>query len=194
MTPPAIVKELEPHTLEPLISQTRVENRVLEMGLKTSRDLWGDNPIIVALLYGGKEFDTLLTDILTLDKLKYRRGTIRVSSYGKNTKSNGKPNITQDIDIDVEGQVVVLNEDIYETGGTLAYTLAHLYKKKGAKRVLINTLLDKPLSHVVNVPIYQNGFVIPEKFAVGTGIGWGEHYRTLTGIWLVNKLASSPNP
>lgn len=181
---------LDPHTLELLIAPELVDTRVVEMGLRVMNDFWKNKPVMLAVKKGGLEFNRKVTDVLRDNKFDFTSGSVGVSSYGRGTESNRKPTITEELDVDVEGQNVIVDEDIIDTGHTINFLLKHLYTK-GAKRVAVNTLLWKPDREIIKVPIYQYGFKIPDKFVVGEGIDWSECYRTLSGIFVVNMLADA---
>lgn len=69
---------------------------------------------------------------------------MKVSSYGKNTKTSGRVNIILDIHrADLSDCNILIVEDIIDSGKTLSYLTEYL-KLKGAKSVRTCTLLDKP--------------------------------------------------
>jgi hypoxanthine phosphoribosyltransferase len=52
-------------------------------------------------------------------------------------------------------------------------------KTRRPASVKICTLLDKPDRREVEVPLEYVGFRIPNKFVIGYGLDFNEHYRNL---------------
>ena len=107
-----------------------------------------------------------------------------VSSYGNGTSSTGRVRIMKDLDESVEGENVLIVEDIIDSGRTLKY-LSDILKSRGAKSVRICTLLDKPERRVVDVKVDYTGYNIPDEFVVGYGLDYAQKYRNLPYIGVV---------
>ena len=86
-------------------------------------------------------------------------------------------------DKDISGRHVVILEDIYDTGNSLDFTYRHLLTKNPAS-LRICTLLDKPARRRAGITLQPDytGFVIPNRFVVGYGMDYEEHYRNLPYI------------
>ena len=67
---------------------------------------------------------------------------------------------------------------IIDTGRTLSYMMQNLQTRRPAS-IKVCALLDKPTRRQVYVPIAYLGFEIPDKFVVGYGLDFNEHYRNL---------------
>ncbi len=78
----------------------------------------------------------------------------------------------------IEGEDVLIVEDIIDTGLTLNYLIRYL-RGKNPKTLRICTLLDKPARRLVEIPVDYIGFEIPDQFVVGYGLDYGEVYRNL---------------
>ena len=74
----------------------------------------------------------------------------------------------------------------YDTGLTLKHLLELLATRKPAS-VKVCTLLHKPARTRVAVPIDYLGFTIEDRFVVGYGLDWGERYRNLPYIGVVES-------
>jgi hypoxanthine phosphoribosyltransferase len=101
-----------------------------------------------------------------------------VSSYGMATKTSGVVRIIKDLDHDVEGQDVLLVEDIVDSGLTLKYLLKNLAARKPAS-LEVAALLRKEGIQQVPLDLRYVGFDIPNEFVVGYGLDYGERYRNL---------------
>ena len=107
-----------------------------------------------------------------------------VSSYGSATKSSGVVKIVKDLDEPIKDKDVLVVEDIVDSGRTLSY-LMEMLRDRGPKSLHLCTLLDKPERRVVEVNVDYTGFQIPDKFVVGYGLDYDQHYRNLPYIGVV---------
>ena len=108
-----------------------------------------------------------------------------VSSYGSGTESSGDVKIKKDLEHSIEGENVIIIEDIIDSGNTLS-RLSKLLAKRSPKSLTICTLLDKPERRVVDdVNVDYVGFVIPDKFVVGYGLDYDQRFRNLPYIGFV---------
>ena len=112
---------------------------------------------------------------------------ISASSYGAQTHSSGVVNIKKDLEQSIEGENVIVVEDIVDSGNTLS-RLMQLFESRNPKTLTICTLLDKPSRREVNVPVEFIGFSIPDEFVVGYGIDYAQRYRHLPYIGKVILL------
>src|SRR5206468_1270953 len=104
-----------------------------------------------------------------------------ISSYGNAKTSSGQVKVTRDLDVNIEGQNVLIVEDIVDSGVTLSY-LTRLRQQRHPKTLEIATLLDKPDRRLQPVKLKYVGFQIPDEFVVGYGLDYAEDYRNLTDI------------
>ena len=107
-----------------------------------------------------------------------------VSSYGSATKSSGVVKIVKDLYEPIKDKDVLVVEDIVDSGRTLSY-LMEMLRDRGPKSLHLCTLLDKPERRVVEVNVDYTGFQIPDKFVVGYGLDYDQHYRNLPYIGVV---------
>ena len=107
-----------------------------------------------------------------------------VSSYGSATKSSGVVKIVKDLDEPIKDKDVLVVEDLVDSGRTLSY-LMEMLRDRGPKSLHLCTLLDKPERRVVEVNVDYTGFQIPDKFVVGYGLDYDQHYRNLPYIGVV---------
>jgi hypoxanthine phosphoribosyltransferase len=111
-----------------------------------------------------------------------------VSSYGAQTYSSGVVNIKKDLERSIEGENVILVEDIVDSGNTLS-RLQVLLRSRNPKTLTICTLLDKPERRMVeDLHVDYTGFVIPDKFVVGYGLDYDQRYRNLPYIGFVEDV------
>jgi len=89
--------------------------------------------------------------------------------------------ITNDLSRPIEGEHILLVEDIVDTGLTMRYLLENLGTRHPAS-VKVCALLEKPARAKVQVPIDYKGFTIPDEFVVGFGLDWDGRLRNLPFI------------
>ncbi len=135
----------------------------------------GRELVFVVILKGAVFF---AADLIRRVPLRSQTEFMRVSSYGSGTESSGEIRLHLDLGRDVSGADVILIEDIIDSGRTLSYLVDYL-KLKGAGSVRCATMLDKPSRRQVEFTPDYVGCEIPDVFAVGYGLDYGEEYRAL---------------
>jgi hypoxanthine phosphoribosyltransferase len=161
--------------VQTLISREQIATRVGELGASITRDYAGRNVVLVSILKGSFVF---VADLARAIQLPLRVEFLGVRSYGDNTKSSGVVEITQDLTRPIEGDDVIVVEDIVDTGLTLTY-IQGLLANRNARSVKICTLLHKPARSRVPVTIDYLGFTVEDVFIVGYGLDHAERYRNL---------------
>ena len=164
-----------------LIPETEVNKRISELGKQITQDYAGKKIHMICVLKGGVFFMCELAKRIdgpvSLDFMS-------VSSYGNGTSSSGAVRILKDLDEPIEGEDVLIVEDIIDSGNTLHYLIEILHKRQ-PKSIRICTLLDKPERRVAQVDVDYSGFNIPDEFVVGYGLDYAQRYRNLPFIGVV---------
>ena len=160
-----------------LVSHQQIVERSKELGKEITAHYQNQKPpILVALLKGSVPF---LGELMKYIDLDLEIDFMVVSSYGgSNTESLGNVRILKDLDRSIEGENVLLVEDIIDTGHTLKEVTRMLWNK-GAKDVKIVSLLDKPERRLVDIEGDWIGFKVPNEFVIGFGLDFDEKYRNL---------------
>ena len=161
--------------LRPLIPEEKIRARIAEIGAQIRRD-FGDRTVTCVCVLKG-------SFIFAADLIRAIGGDVRceflgVSSYQGGTQSTGVVKITKDLSSPIEGQDVIIVEDIIDTGLTLHYLLEML-SVRHPKSLSVCTLLDKPANREVEMEADYVGFSIPDEFVVGYGLDLAELYRNL---------------
>lgn len=166
---------------EVLLTPEAINARVVEVAKAIAADYAEKRPLVVGTLKGAVVFFADLVraihpvpDGLSLD-------FVRASSYGAGTDSSGTVSLVGSADGSLEGRHVLLVEDIVDTGHTAVRLLAH-YRAAGAASVKLVSLLSKPARREVEIEPDYCCFDIPDKFVVGYGLDFAEHYRSLPYI------------
>lgn len=159
-----------------LVSEERIAGRVAELGARISQDYAGKRLTLVSVLKGSLPF---MADLMRAITIPVRIDLMEVSSYGGSaTESSGLVRILKDLSASIEGEDVLIVEDIIDTGLTLNYLVRYL-RGKNPVSLGICTLLDKPARRLVDISVAYTGFTIPDQFVVGYGLDYNERYRNL---------------
>src|SRR6266850_7333836 len=170
------------YTLRPLFSAQQIQKRVQEMGLQIGADYPDGTLHLVCILKGACFF---LADLARSIERETVIDFMGITSYGSRKTSSGAVKLTKDLDSSVEGADVLLVEDIVDTGVTLNYLINILQPRK-PRSVRVAALLDKPDRRVRPVDVAYVGFEIPDEFVVGYGLDFGERYRNLKDICVLD--------
>ena len=167
---------------EVLLTDERIAARITELGERITADYSGRPITLVSVLKGALPF---MADLMRAIDLPLRIDLMEVSSYGGTaTESSGLVRILKDLSASIEGEEVLIVEDIIDTGLTLNYLIRYL-RGKNPKSLRICTLLDKPARRLVEIPVDYIGFEIPDQFVVGYGLDFGERYRNLRFVGIL---------
>lgn len=167
--------------IETLISKEEVEKRIQEMADELSERYAGKYLKLVGILKGSVFFLTELAKRMTIP---ITMDFISISSYGNSMESSGILKFNKDLDDPIEGEDVLVVEDILDTGRTLSYVLKIFETRKPASLAVV-TLLDKPSRRLVNVDLLMAGFSIEDRFVVGYGLDYAQQYRNLPYIGVI---------
>ncbi|WP_241646833.1 hypoxanthine phosphoribosyltransferase [Rosenbergiella metrosideri] len=165
------------HTVEVMISEQEIKNRVTELGqqITTAYQDRGREMVLVGLLRGSFMF---MADLCRAIDVSHEVDFITASSYGNGMSSTRDVKILKDLDEDIRGKDILIVEDIIDSGNTLSKVREILQLREPAS-VAICTLLDKPERREVDVTVEYVGFSIPDEFVVGYGIDYAQRYRHL---------------
>lgn len=164
-----------------LISAEQITARVRELGAQITKEYAERRLVLVSVLKGSFVFTA---DLARHIDVPLRVEFLGVRSYGEGTSSTGVVQITQDLTRPIEGDDVLIVEDIVDTGLTISHLL-QLFRTRMPNSVKVCSLLHKPARSRVDVPIHYLGFTIEDKFVVGYGLDWAERYRNLPYIGVV---------
>jgi hypoxanthine phosphoribosyltransferase len=169
---------------EILLTEARIQAKVAELGERISADYAGRQLTLVSVLKGSLPF---MADLMRAITIPVRIDLMEVCSYGGSaTESSGLVRILKDLSASIEGEDVLIVEDIIDTGLTLNYLIRYLRGKNPAT-LRICTLLDKPARRLVDIPVDYTGFTIPDQFVVGYGLDYGEIYRNLRFVGVLRR-------
>lgn len=170
-----------------LVSQEAIESRMDELAAQVNRDYKELDPLFVCILKGAV---VVFADLLKRIEIPCSIDFMAISSYGSATKSSGVVRIIKDLDHEIENRHVVIVEDIVDTGLSMSYLLNYL-KNRNPASVRIFTLLDKPSRRRVEISADYVGFTIPDEYVIGHGLDFGERFRNLPDVCVLNPSLHS---
>jgi hypoxanthine phosphoribosyltransferase len=171
------MKPLHPDLARILISSDQIETRVQELAGQISRDYQDLGRIyMVGILKGAFIF---LADLTRHLEIPHAVDFMALSSYGQ-TSTSGTVRILMDLRESIEGQHVLIVEDILDTGNTLNYLARILAERNPAS--LKTCVLVRKIRDGVDFPVDYLGFDIPDVWVVGYGLDYADQHRTLPFI------------
>lgn len=165
-----------------MLSAEQIAARVRELGAQIAKDYSDRRLVLVSVLSGSFVFTADLARAIDLTNVRIE--FLGVRSYGEGTTSSGVVQITRDLARPIEGEDVLIVEDIVDTGLTIAH-LIELFGTRHPASLKVCALLHKPARTKVEVAIHYLGFTIEDRFVVGYGLDWAERYRNLPFIGVV---------
>ncbi len=164
-----------------LFTEEEILRKIRQVAEQISRDYAGRELKLIGVLKGSVFFLTALARELTVPVTVDFLG---ISSFSASAPP-GIVRISKDLDESIEGQHVMLVEDIVDTGFTTRYLLQHL-SGRGPKSVAVCTLLDRTPRRIVQIPLDYRCFEIPDRFVVGFGLDYRQLYRNLKYVAVLN--------
>jgi hypoxanthine phosphoribosyltransferase len=158
-----------------LFTEEQIEARIREVAAEISSKYAGRTIKLIGVLKGSIFFLTALARHLQIPaKIDF----LAISSFSNKSGSPGVVRIAKDLDESIEGEDVLLVEDIIDTGFTLRYLMQTL-AGRGPNSLSVCTFLDRNSRRIIQVPVDFRCFEIPDRFVVGFGLDYNQLYRNL---------------
>jgi hypoxanthine phosphoribosyltransferase len=165
-----------------LFTEEEIRQRIRQVAAEISDHYAGRELKLVGVLKGSVFFLTALACELTVPVTVDFLG---ISSFSPSKAAPGMVRISKDLDESIEGEHVLLVEDIVDTGFTTRYLLQHL-SGRAPKSLAVCTLLDRTPRRIVQIPLDYRCFEIPDRFVVGFGLDYRQLYRNLKYVAVLN--------
>ena len=172
-----------PEITRKLVDEDEIKTIVERLGAEITADYGSveNDLIVIGLLRGSFIF---MADLIRAIETPLVVDFMTVSSYGDGTVSSGDVKIVMDVDSSLEGRDVLLVEDIVDTGRTFA-KVVRMLKNRKPKSIKTCTFLNKPSRRISEVQIDFCGKDIPDEFAIGYGLDYGQRYRDLPYVGIL---------
>jgi len=172
-----VVKVLD-KTFSVSISSDSIQREISRIAEEINRDLAGKDPVFLAILNGAFMFASDLFKQLTIPA---QISFLKLASYS-GTSSTGHVKQLIGLNQEIKDRVVVVLEDIVDTGVTLD-TIVRQLTGFQPREILVATLLHKPEATLKPVTLNYVGFSIPNEFIVGYGLDYDGYGRNLADIY-----------
>jgi hypoxanthine phosphoribosyltransferase len=172
------IVQLDDKRFRLFIRQPAIQKEVARISAELSRDLADKNPVFLGILNGAFMF---AGDLLRQLDFPCQISFLKMESYsGMGTTGTVRELIG--INCTLEGRVVVILEDIVDTGATLEAIIRKLSGYHPAE-VRVATFLHKPGATARKVRLDYVGMEIPNDFVVGYGLDYNGYGRNLREIY-----------
>ena len=108
------------------LTEEQLNKRIAEIGAQITEKYRGQSVYLICILKGSIFFTTELAKRIDLPMTM---DFMSVSSYGSGTESSGDVKIKKDLEHSIEGENVIIIEDIIDSGNTLSSFQAPCQKK-----------------------------------------------------------------
>ncbi|MBS3812824.1 hypoxanthine phosphoribosyltransferase [Candidatus Bipolaricaulota bacterium] len=170
-----------------IYTEGEIQRRVKELGVEvdeylernvSKEEIWSRPPIAVCILRGASVF---MADLTRYMEVPIEYDFMSVSTYGDATEP-GEVRVLKDLDRSITNRIVIVVEDIVDTGETLHHLL-RAFHARSPKAIKVSSLLDKSSRRKKDVDIDFKGFDLEEDlFLVGYGMDYAGKYRNLPFI------------
>jgi hypoxanthine phosphoribosyltransferase len=162
---------------EPFIAEEDIQKEVSRLAEAMNRELAEKDPIFLGILNGAFMF---ASDLYKQLNFPCQITFLKLASYS-GTQSTGSVKQLIGLNRDLKDRVVVVLEDIVDTGVTLETIIRQLSGYE-PREILVATFLHKPEATVKKVKLDYVGMEIPNNFILGYGLdydGYGRNFREI---------------
>ncbi|MBK1624760.1 hypoxanthine phosphoribosyltransferase [Afifella marina] len=177
--------------IRPLFSAEEIDRRINEL----AEAICATNPeglLAIIVLKGGFVFGADLARAMSRRGVTMEIEFISLSSYGARLKTSGEVRILRDIGCPVAGRDVLIIDDVLDSGLTVRFA-RELMATRGARRVQVAVMIDKPEGRKAEIEADYVGFTCPDYFVVGYGMDAGHAHRELPFVGVVESDEEGAN-
>jgi len=171
----------------PLFTAEEIEARVTAIGRQIGATYAGEELVIVGLLKNSLVF---MADLMRAIPIPFRSYTLRVVHVSDTPGGPTALQVMYGSAVPVEGQHVLLVDDVVDTGVTLAYVRDHLVGRQ-PKSLRIAVLLDRTAPRKVQLIPEWSAFRIEvdqdRRFLVGYGLDHLDYFRGLPYVGILQE-------
>lgn len=170
------------NAMKVLINQEEIHEGIARLAAQL-HELYGKEPLtIVAIMTGSL---VMLADLIRRLEMPVRISLIRASSY-RGGMTSGELAIEDSDMLDIRGRDVLLIDDIFDTGKTLAEVNRRLQRHQ-PRSLRTAVFLNKRGNSVVHQTPDYSVFDIPNEFVVGYGLDYDDLYRNLPYVGVLEE-------
>jgi len=173
---------------KPFLSEKDIDSYVSKVVNEIAADFKDQVPVFVGIMNGSFMF---VSDFIKKYPYPCEVTFIKLASY-VGLKSSEDIQRLIGITQDLTGRVVIVLEDIIDSGNTLA-EVHRIFKNKKVKTLKIASLFFKPESYKKDFKIHYVGKEIPNKFILGYGLDYKGLGRDLTQVYQLKTTQHMTN-
>jgi hypoxanthine phosphoribosyltransferase len=179
-----LMKEIRIHDkkFREFLTEEMIQKRVAEIARQINSDLAGKEVVFLGILNGAFLF---AADLFRRIDFPARISFIKLASY-QGTTSQGLIKELIGWNEDINNKIIVVIEDIVDTGNTLERIVDELVIRKAAE-IRIAAMLYKPAAYTKDIHLDYIGFEIPNDFVVGFGLDYDGFGRNLPSVYSLVK-------
>lgn len=162
---------------KPFIDEKVIQKEVTRVATEMNHDLAGKDPIFLGILNGAFMF---ASDLYKQLEFPCQITFLKLASYS-GTYSTGSVKQLIGIGQDLKDRMVVVLEDIVDTGVTLETIIRQLSGYQ-PREIKVATFLHKPNATLTEVKLDYLGMSIPNDFILGYGLdydGYGRNFKEI---------------
>ncbi|MCI4645455.1 MAG: hypoxanthine phosphoribosyltransferase [Hyphomonadaceae bacterium] len=168
-------------SLTTLVDEATLAREIEALADRLAPHLVGDWTV-VSILIGAVPFTTDLLKALARRDVHPVLDALWLESYGDAKESSGRVVVRADLSRSIKGRGVLIVDDVFDTGRTLAFARTHM-EAKGASQVLTCALARKPSAPEKGCDFHA--IETPDRFLVGYGMDVAGRFR---GLPLIGAL------
>ena len=169
--------------LKPLIGQKQIADKIQQIALEIDREYGNKDLVILMVLKGAL---CLVADLIRAIKVPCDIEVVQCASYGEKGISRGSLQIIGLDRLNLHDRDVLIVDDIFDSGNTLA-SLTSALQKKNVRSLKSLVLLCKDVQRDTSLHPDHVLFHIENHFVVGFGLDYKERYRGLPGIFIYEE-------
>ena len=166
--------------IDTVLSESDLMARVDDLAARLAPRLTGEWTAI-NILIGATPFTSDLMKALARLDIHPMLDALWLESYRDARESSGRVVVRADISRQVRDRGVLIIDDVFDTGRTLAFARKHLLAK-GAREVITCALARKPWAPEGDENVDFHAFDAPPRYLVGYGMDDAGLYRGLPYI------------
>ena len=168
-----------------LLSEEEIAVRVDKLAASLASQV-DDSWTIVALMQGALPFAADLMRSFGRRGINPVYDSLWLESYRDARQSSGKVVVRADISRPIDGRPVLILDDVFDSGRTIAFAREHLMAKRAA-RTLAVAFARKPSA--LGEPIDAIGWDAPDLYLIGYGMDDAGRFRGLPYIAAISASA-----
>ncbi len=166
--------------IDTVLSEPDLMARIEDLAVRLAPKLTGEWSAI-NILIGATPFTSDLMKALARRNIHPVLDALWLESYRDKRESSGRVVVRADIARPVKDRGVLILDDVFDTGRTLAFAKSHLLAK-GAREVVTCALARKPWAPEGEDNVDYHAFDAPGRYLVGYGMDDAGKYRGLPFI------------